>query len=158
MSCIFDTHYTVISNYHLHTTTEFLVFVSVFQYTWLMVNHECLLGERINQADFHFLQLTRVRARVCMCGRVCGRACVCICVGGWVCVYSFTINAYSVCNDVWDILEAWGYGSTILCCWVLQPCFFISVSKNVIFHLQRRKLQQPQIGEKTIWYIVLSKT
>ena len=106
MSCIFDTHYTVISNYHLHMTTEFLVFVSVFQYTWLMVNHECLLGERINQADFHFLQLTRVRVRVCMCGRVCGRACVCICVGGWVCVYSFTINAYSVCNDVWDILEA----------------------------------------------------
>ena len=78
MSCIFDTHYTVISNYHLHMTTEFLVFVSVFQYTWLMVNHECLLGERINQADFHFLQLTRVRVRVCVW------ACVCMYMCGWV--------------------------------------------------------------------------
>ena len=97
-------------------TSEFLVFVSVFQYTWLMVNHECLLGERINKADFHFLQLTCVCVCVCVCEcvcvcmrvcvRVCVRACVCICVGVCVCVYSFTIKTYSVCNHVWDILEA----------------------------------------------------
>ena len=91
-------------------TSEFLVFVSVFQYTWLMVNHECLLGERINQADFHFLQLTCVCLCVCVCVCVGGEACVCacVCMCGWVGVrvYSFTIKAYSVCNHVWDILEA----------------------------------------------------
>ena len=37
--------------------------------------------------------------------------------------------------------------------WLLLACFFISVSENVKFHLQRRKLQPPQTGEKTIWYI-----
>ena len=65
-------------------TSEFLVFVSVFQYTWLMVNHECLLGERINQADFHFLQLTCVCLCVCVCVCGWGGVCVCVCVYVWV--------------------------------------------------------------------------
>ena len=71
-------------------TSEFLIFVSIFQYTWLMINHECLLGERINKADFHFLQLTCVCVCVCVCECVCvyvGGVCVCmrVCVYVWVC-------------------------------------------------------------------------
>ena len=68
-------------------TSEFLVFVSVFQYTWLMVNHECLLGERINQADFYFLQLTCVCLCVCVFVFVCVCGCVCVAVCVYVCVY-----------------------------------------------------------------------
>ena len=57
MSSIFYTHCIVISNYHLHMTSELLVFLSIFQYTLSVVNHNCFWGERINQADFHFLLL-----------------------------------------------------------------------------------------------------
>ena len=39
-------------------TSEYLVFVSVFQYTRSMVNHQCFPGKRINQAGFDFLLLT----------------------------------------------------------------------------------------------------
>ena len=36
---------------------------------------------------------------VCVCARA--RVCVCVCV----CLYSFTVKASSVCNDIRDILE-----------------------------------------------------
>ena len=41
------------------------------------------------------------RARVCACVCVRVRACMCVCV----CLYSFTIKASSVYNNVWDIIE-----------------------------------------------------
>ena len=40
---------------------------------------------------------------------------------------------------------------------MVLPSFVISVSKNVIFHLQKQNLSCRQIGEKAIWYIVLVK-
>ena len=67
-------------------------------------------------------------ADVCVCV-------VCVCM----CLYSFTLVASSDCNNIRDILEM--YGSTILCCeycWVLLASSFISVSKSIIIHVQRR--------------------
>ena len=42
---------------------------------------------------------------LCVCVCVCLCACVCVCLCMCVCLYSFTVKAVSVCNDVWDILE-----------------------------------------------------
>ena len=47
-------------------------------------------------------------------------ATVCVCVCVCVCLYSFTVMASSVCNDVWDILEE--YESTILRCEYHSSC------------------------------------
>ena len=60
--------------------------------------------------------------------------CVCMCV----CLYSFIVNASSVCNNVLDTLE--GYQSTILCCEYYTRCFCqapLSLFPNVIFPIQR---------------------
>ena len=47
--------------------------------------------------------------RACVCGCVCMCACVHACMPArvWVCVclYSFTVKASSVCNDILDIIE-----------------------------------------------------
>ena len=67
--------------------------------------------------DFHFdfKKLVTVGARnhvrinISWCS-----VCVCVCVCVRVCLYSFTVKASSVYNDVLEMLER--YGSTILCC------------------------------------------
>ena len=59
-----------------------------------------------------------------------------------VCVYALSPAGFFRLQDVCDILEM--FGSMIFCCehcWGLLPSSCISVSENVIFHLQRRKLQ-----------------
>ena len=55
------------------------------------------------------------------------------------------------------LIHAWRVRINDVMLWVLYavplPSSFISVSENVIFHLQRRKLQRWPTGEKTIWYV-----
>ena len=48
-----------------------------------------------------------VCVRACMraCMRACVRACVHACARVCVCLYSFTVKASSVCNDILDIIE-----------------------------------------------------
>ena len=70
---------------------------------------------------------------VCACARVC------------VCVYilpPWRLLPIAMCpRHTWEVwindLLLWIF------IWVLLPSSFISVSENVIFHLQRRKLQPP---------------
>ena len=68
---------------------------------------------------------------------VCVRACVRVCV----CLYSSTVKASSVCKISKGYLRV---RINDLVLWILVGCFvpssIISVSDNVIFHLQRRKL------------------
>ena len=83
-------------------------------------------------------------------GWVCKYVCVCVLC---VCVFIlFHYKGFFRLQDVWGILE--GYRSTILCC---VPSSFISISKNVIFYLQRRNSSTPTTGEKTICYIAWRK-
>ena len=59
-------------------------------------------------------------------------------------------------QDIWDILEGYVRINDLvlwILIWVLLPNFFISVSKSIIFHLQRRNYNSPKTGEKTKWYI-----
>ena len=70
-----------------------------------------------------------------------------------VCVrlYSFTVKASSDCK----MSETYLRGTDQRTCVVnisqgASVKFFISISENVIFHLQRRKLQPAQTEEKAI--------
>ena len=74
-------------------------------------------------------------------GNVCG-VCVCVYVCVCVCLYSSTVEAFSVCKMSETYLKAQINDLMLwILIWVLLPSSFISVSENVIFHLQRRKLQ-----------------
>ena len=89
---------------------------------------------------------------VCVYVCVCVSVCVCVCVCVYVCVYTLPPVGFFRLHDVRDILEK--FGLTIFCCEYFIDCFvpssIISVSENVSFHLQRRKLQPKRTGEKTI--------
>ena len=70
---------------------------------------------------------------------------VCVCVYVYVFIF-FHREGFFRLQDVQDILER--YGSTILGCEYLSGCFlpssFISVSKSITFHLQRRNSSPPK--------------
>ena len=85
----------------------------------------------------------RVRVRVCVCVCVCVSVCVCVCV----CVYFFHLQ------DIRDKLEEINDLVLWILIWVLQPSFLISVSENVVFHLQRQNVSSPTTRVKTTWYI-----
>ena len=85
---------------------------------------------------------------VLCCVVLCCVVCVCVCV----CVYSSTVKASSVRKMSKTYLRV---RINDLVLWILVGCFLpssiISASENVIFHLQRRKLQPIATGEETIW-------
>ena len=73
---------------------------------------------------------------VCVCARA--RVCVCVCVCG--CVYVYVFIFFHRERKTYLRVRI-----NDLVLWILVGCFLpssiISVSENVIFHLQRRKLQ-----------------
>ena len=82
--------------------------------------------------EFSKSKFLHVCVYVCVCVRACVR----------VCVYTLPPAGFFWLHDVCDIREM--FGSTIFCCeyyYGLLPSSFISISKSVIFNLQRRKLQ-----------------
>ena len=68
--------------------------------------------------------------------------CVCVCVCMCVCLYSFAVKASSVCKISKTYLRV-RINDLVLLILVdcVMPSSIIAVSENVIFHLQRRKLQ-----------------
>ena len=81
--------------------------------------------------------------------------CVCVCVCVCMYLYSFTARAFSVCNDVWDILEEHGW--TVLCCEYDSRCF-CQVLSSVFLKMSYLTYKDEtstwrQTGEKTTWYI-----
>ena len=82
-----------------------------------------------------------------MCVRVGVYVFVCVCKGSSFCGDILLVYLKIRINDL--VLR--------ILCWVLLPNCFISVSKNVISNLQRRKLQQAITEEKTIGYIGCEK-
>ena len=84
---------------------------------------------------------------------VCMNMCVCVCVCVCVCLYSSTVKAFSICK----MSETYLRGRNQQSCVVninlgASAKFLISISKNVLLHIQRRKFQWARTGEKTIWY------
>ena len=74
-------------------------------------------------------------------------ACVCMCMCVWGSfITSATIYGTYLRVQINDLVLR-------VLCWVLLPSFFISVSKNVIFHLQRQNSSTLTTVEKTICYI-----
>ena len=73
--------------------------------------------------------------------------------GMCVCLYSSTVEASSICKTS----ETYSRGKmNDVVWWVSFQVFllssFISISKYVIFHLQRQNSRLPKTGKKTIWY------
>ena len=78
------------------------------------------------------------------------RVCVCVCVSVHVFVllpWWLLLSARCLKHTSGARIKDLGLWIVI---WVLLPSSFISVSENVIFHLQRWKLQPARTGEKTI--------
>ena len=111
-----------------------------------------------NQPGRFPLLAVDARARACVYVWACVWACVCMYMCGWVGV-CILFHHKCLFRLQRCLGHTWGLRVRIndLVLLGASAKFLISVSKNVIFHFQRRKLQQPQTGEKTIWYIVLSK-
>ena len=81
----------------------------------------------------------KISSFLCVCVCVCVRARVCVCV---YILPPWRLLPIAMCpRHTWEVwindLLLWIF------IWVLLPSSFISVSENVIFHLQRRKLQPP---------------
>ena len=88
---------------------------------------------------------------VCVCARARARVCVCVCV--CVCLYSSTVKASSVnktSKHTWGVrindLVLW------ILIWMLLPSSIISVSKSIIFHLQRRNSSLPTNWRENEWF------
>ena len=73
---------------------------------------------------------------------------VCVCV----CLYPFACWLLPIARRLW---HTWDVRISDLLSWVFlrdSASFFMSISKSIIFHLQRWKLQPTATGEKTKWY------
>ena len=77
----------------------------------------------------------------------------------FVCVCVYTLPPWRLLPTARCLRHTWGVRINDVMLWVsfqvLLPSSFISISKNVIFHLERRNSRSPATGEKTIWYMVL---
>ena len=77
----------------------------------------------------------------------------------FVCVCVYTLPPWRLLPTARCLRHIWGVRINDVMLWVsfqvLLPSSFISISKNVIFHLERRNSRSPATGEKTIWYMVL---
>ena len=104
---------------------------------FLLLFHMCAMSYLLFTSKF----LVDFATLLYVCVRACVRACVCMCA----CLGFFRLQ------DVRDMLEGTDQRSCVEN--INLPRFFISASENVIFYLQRRKLQPPQTGQKTIWHI-----
>ena len=82
--------------------------------------------------------------------------CVCVCV--CVCMCVNILPTWRLLLSARCMRHTWGarINDLVLWIWMLLPSSFISVSKNVIFHLQRRN-SSSLTGEKLIWYIRVTK-
>ena len=106
----------------------------MFRKTCLIIYHDS------SQTSLTMLKEIQTTSRFCKKTR-CARAknleqCV------RVCLYSSTVKVFSVCKMSKAYLRVLINGLVL---WILVGCFMpsskISVSENIIFHLQRRKLQ-----------------
>ena len=86
------------------------------------------------------------------------KICVSIVFEDDICWYLERARA-CVCQDT--LRHIWGVRINDVMFWVSSrvflPSSFISISKNVIFHLQRRNSSLRTAGEKTMWYMVPQK-
>ena len=77
----------------------------------------------------------------------------------FVCVCVYTLPPWRLLPTARCLRHTWGVRINDVMLWVsfqvLLPSSFISISKNVIFHLERRNSRSPATGEKTIWYMIL---
>ena len=93
-----------------------------------------------------------------VCVRACVRACVCVCV----CVYVYTLPPWRLSPSARCMGHTWGVRINDVMLWVsvrvFLPSSFIFVSKNVIFHLQRRNWQRTDKLERNdMIYLALEK-
>ena len=76
----------------------------------------------------------------------------------FVCVCVYTLPPWRLLPTARCLRHTWGVRINDVMLWVsfqvLLPSSFISISKNVIFHLERRNSRLPATGEKTIWYML----
>ena len=83
----------------------------------------------------------------------CARARVCVCV----CVCVYTLLPWNPLLSARFLINTLGVRINDVMLWVsfklLLPSSFISISKSVIFHQQRRNSSSLTTGEKTKWYI-----
>ena len=102
----------------------------------------------VSAADFEQVNTSFQNSIASMC------VCVCVCVCVYVCVYLYSSACWllPIARRLW---HTWGVRISDLLLWVFlgaSASSFMPVSKSIIFHLQRWKLQPTATGEKTIWY------
>ena len=102
-------------------------------------------GLLLNKAIIKMFQV------LCVC------LCVCVCVYVCVCVCVYILLPWMLLPSARCLRHTWGVRINdlvlLILFWVLLLSFFISVSKSVIFYLQRRNSRSPKTGEKTKLYI-----
>ena len=78
-----------------------------------------------------------------------------------MCVCIYALPPWRVLPSARCLRHTWGVRINDVMLWasfqVLLPSSFISISENVMFHLQRRNPSTPTNWRKTIWYIWLVK-
>ena len=107
------------------------ILVQVFSYEFCQISENTFFKE-------HLWTTASVRWHSWFSSNCCCR-CVWLCV--CVCLYSFTCWLLPTARLLW---HTWDIRINSLLLWVSLgplPSFFISVSENVMFHLQRRKRQ-----------------
>ena len=76
----------------------------------------------------------------------------------FVCVCVYTLPPWRLLPTARCLRLTWGVRMNDVTLGVsfqlLLPSSFISIPKNVIFHLERRNSRLPATGEKTIWYML----
>ena len=87
---------------------------------------------------------------LCVCVCVCVRVCVCVCV-----FILFHLLASSGCTMSLTYVRSSDQRSFVVSI-LLASAKFLHLYFWILFHLQKRKLQPPLTGEKTIWYNMLS--
>ena len=132
----------------LRRSVDLTVVAATLSWTFLVdaLGWNFLLDKLPHHDKMNFIEgraWSRARARVCACVCVCECVCVCVCV----CVYFFHLQ------DIRDKLEEINDLVLWILIWVLLPSFLISVSENVVFHLQRQNVSSPTTRVKTTWYI-----
>ena len=93
---------------------------------------------------------------VCVCVCVCTRARVCVCVCVRVCVYVYILPPWRLLPSTKRPRHTWGVRINDLVLWILiwilLPSSIISVSKSIIFHLQRRNSSLPTNWRENEWF------
>ena len=122
--------------------SSLLIHMSYFMFD---IHHDRIWGVSLKPSDqilspvdwgWKYFQGKKIAVDGCRAYDVNNFVCVC------VCLYSSTVKAFSVCKMSETYLRAW---INDLVLWIsvdsVMPSSIIAISENVIFHLQRRKLQ-----------------